>query len=308
MRSSASIRSRLLARLVDWVVYVIVGPGLALALILGLLRLEVTFVRIGDEGLVENRDHYGLARVERDGTIPIDEIIQAYETGIMGRSNSYADLISEIREEFPNDFSGSAFKDDYTIWIAFAGQAPTAAVEAIRIFSQSIGPIDMIENRGYSEIDVLDEQWHAISRVKTFSIEEFPDSLEWFEQSIIFFLFDLPPPWYVIFWYQLSLLALVAFFVVELPLTAICGQTVGKMLNGTRVIRVDGGRQPGWLRSSVRWIVLYIPLLVPIVGLLLFLVMIVTPLFDSRRRGLHDRIAGTLVVSDLDSERVTDHV
>lgn len=80
--------------------------------------------------------------------------------------------------------------------------------------------------------------------------------------------------------------------------TALWGAGIGKWLLGLRVV-VDSGAgtttaPPGWARSWRRWLVPQgtglIPL--PATGLIAYL-----PAFrDRRRRGLHDRAAGTLVV------------
>ena len=110
------------------------------------------------------------------------------------------------------------------------------------------------------------------------------------------FVIPKPDPWGWIVLYQLVPLGLVAVFLYELPLTAIRGQTVGKMLTNTKVVRVADGHVPGWGRSSARWVVLYLPLLVPIIGVALALLVVASPLFDSRRRGWHDKLAGTIVV------------
>lgn len=66
------------------------------------------------------------------------------------------------------------------------------------------------------------------------------------------------------------------------------GQTPGARLMQVRVVGRDGQKlRP--LRAIVRWIALLIAALPLFAGYALIL-------FDSRRRGLHDRLAGTLVV------------
>jgi len=76
------------------------------------------------------------------------------------------------------------------------------------------------------------------------------------------------------------------------------GAGVGKALLGLRVV-VDDPEQhdlapPGWARSWRRWVVPQVPGLIPLpaTGLLAYL----PALRDQRRRGLHDRAAGTIVV------------
>ena len=103
-------------------------------------------------------------------------------------------------------------------------------------------------------------------------------------------------PWALVFLLQLVALGLVAVFVYELPFTAVYGQTVGKLLIGARVVRVADGAVPGWGRSAARWAVLYLPLLVPIIGVPLTVLIAASPLLDARRRGWHDKAAGTVVV------------
>lgn len=66
------------------------------------------------------------------------------------------------------------------------------------------------------------------------------------------------------------------------------GQTPGARLMQVRVVARDGQKlRP--LRAIVRWIALLIAALPLFAGYALIL-------FDSRRRGLHDRLAGTVVV------------
>ena len=97
------------------------------------------------------------------------------------------------------------------------------------------------------------------------------------------------------FWYLILIVGFLAISIYELPLTAVRGQTVGKMLTNVRVVSVEDGGVPGWGRSCVRWAVLYLPLLVPF-GVLFTLLAGVSPRFDVRRRGWHDKVAGTMVV------------
>jgi uncharacterized RDD family membrane protein YckC len=80
--------------------------------------------------------------------------------------------------------------------------------------------------------------------------------------------------------------------------TARWGAGIGKLLLGLRVV-VDRGTAttaelPGWGRSWRRWVVPQGPGLIPLpaTGLLAY----APALRDPRRRGLHDRVAGTVVV------------
>ena len=77
--------------------------------------------------------------------------------------------------------------------------------------------------------------------------------------------------------------------------TARYGQTVGKWLVGSRVVRVDDPSRPPTLRQS--WVRFLVPqtsgwLPVPGSGLVPYLTLVLHP----RRRGLHDKAAGTIVV------------
>ena len=80
---------------------------------------------------------------------------------------------------------------------------------------------------------------------------------------------------------------------LEVPLTAWRGQTPGKMIMKIRTVRASDGGPPGWGRSLARWAALYLPLFIPVVGWLIFLLTALSPLFHPRRRGWHDIIAGT---------------
>ena len=337
-----SVGRRLQARAIDWVLYVVVGLGLVLALVLGLRFLEARFVEIGDEELVEDVAHFTVPPVERDVVIAVEAVIEKYETALrdafgllfdsykrvaedLGISVEEAieklawqppfwDLVAEIREELPDDYSGAAIRDDYTAWIGFAGEAPAAAVEAIRAFSRSVTPIDIIEHRGFSEQEVYEEVRNRRSQIhrrqRSFGIGGHPESLEGVEQAIAALLLlwlDLPPPLFVVSALQLGLTGLILLFIVEIPLTAVAGQTIGKTLANIKVVRMDDGRHPGWRRSMARWVVLYVPFAVPLIGPLLFILMVVSPLFDSGRRGWYDRAAGTVVISNTDFGRVADH-
>ena len=86
--------------------------------------------------------------------------------------------------------------------------------------------------------------------------------------------------------------ALAMILVVSLAYHAVCwgqgGQTPGKMLMRVKVVRWDG-EEIGYGRAVLRWIGYFLALLPLGLGFLWVL-------FDSRRRGLHDILAGTCVI------------
>ena len=73
------------------------------------------------------------------------------------------------------------------------------------------------------------------------------------------------------------------------------GQTPGKMLVGTRVVMERTGQLPGLGSSALRWVVPGILLFLPGISVAAA-VIYGWLLFDSRRRGLHDKAAKTVVV------------
>jgi uncharacterized RDD family membrane protein YckC len=73
------------------------------------------------------------------------------------------------------------------------------------------------------------------------------------------------------------------------------GQTPGKMLIGTRVVMERTGQIPGLRPSAIRWVVPGLFAFLPGVSVVAA-VIYAWLLFDSRRRGLHDKAAKTVVV------------
>ncbi len=73
------------------------------------------------------------------------------------------------------------------------------------------------------------------------------------------------------------------------------GQTPGKMLIGTRVVMERTARIPGLGPSTLRWVVPGVFVFLPGVSVLRA-VIYGWLLFDSLRRGLHDKAAKTVVV------------
>ena len=96
--------------------------------------------------------------------------------------------------------------------------------------------------------------------------------------------------------FGLALMFLFVTLLYEMTMIAIVGQTVGKMLTGIKVIRADNGDVPGWGKSIGRWLVLVLPGLVPIVGGLITLLVYLSPTWDDRRQGWHDKAVATVVV------------
>lgn len=78
--------------------------------------------------------------------------------------------------------------------------------------------------------------------------------------------------------------------------TALWGQTLGKIAVGSRVVVESDGSLPGWRRSFLRWALPGLLARLSYVGLVLTLAIIVSIVIDPLRRGLHDRVAGTIVV------------
>ena len=66
------------------------------------------------------------------------------------------------------------------------------------------------------------------------------------------------------------------------------GQTLGMMITNLRVIRTDGS-QLTWGRAIGRYFALVLSFLILFIGVIMVA-------FDSRKQGLHDKIADTLVV------------
>ncbi len=95
--------------------------------------------------------------------------------------------------------------------------------------------------------------------------------------------------------------------IYEIAMTAMKGQTLGKMATRTAVVRAgdlyqaDWGRPPSWRSSLFRWglptVLSLIPgLFIPWVGEILALLCYLSLTWDRDRQGWHDKAAGTLVV------------
>ncbi|HVM03439.1 MAG TPA: RDD family protein [Acidimicrobiales bacterium] len=105
-------------------------------------------------------------------------------------------------------------------------------------------------------------------------------------------------------------LSTAAYLAYVVGLTVLRGQTLGKMALGTRVVDAGTGALPTLWQASTRTIVPLAGLVVDValgtaaVGAFWVLVVYGWLLVDDRRRGLHDRAAGTVV---MDVERSEAH-
>ncbi|WP_052745488.1 RDD family protein [Allosalinactinospora lopnorensis] len=104
--------------------------------------------------------------------------------------------------------------------------------------------------------------------------------------------------------FVLSLVVFLAYVGYEVVLTSLYGATPGKLLCGVRTISADGAARPDVDAVAKRSAVLYLSVLfnwVPLLGLLALGVSVyavVSAFLDRpRRRGLHDRVGGTAVVT-----------
>ncbi|HUW02470.1 MAG TPA: RDD family protein [Acidimicrobiales bacterium] len=96
----------------------------------------------------------------------------------------------------------------------------------------------------------------------------------------------------------LAVLVAVVLLTDTLPM-AIWGRSLGKAMLGLRAVRTDDpARSPGVLRAVFRTVLTFGVLVVPpVVGIPMLVALVVSTAVDPTGRGLHDRLAGTLVVS-----------
>jgi uncharacterized RDD family membrane protein YckC len=114
--------------------------------------------------------------------------------------------------------------------------------------------------------------------------------------------------------YVISVMAVLAVLAIgavlyEIAMIAGLGATLGKQWAGVAVVSADSGSAPGWGRSAGRWAIpavfgvvggawlVLAPGPVALAGLLLGWLCWLSPLFDSRRRGWHDKASNTVVVA-----------
>jgi uncharacterized RDD family membrane protein YckC len=94
---------------------------------------------------------------------------------------------------------------------------------------------------------------------------------------------------------KLALLQLLVAAAYEIPLTKLRGQTVGKMVLGTRVRPLAQEGLPSWGQSVLRWVGYRVLAVIPQIGSLYSLLDALWVLWDPRRQCLHDKIAKTVV-------------
>ena len=89
-------------------------------------------------------------------------------------------------------------------------------------------------------------------------------------------------------------------FLYEVPMVAKTGQTLGKKLAGTRVVRLSDGQVPGWNTAVLRWIPALVGLLPGAIGSAAGLVVGVGSLIllftDPLRQTVYDKVAKTIVI------------
>lgn len=115
-------------------------------------------------------------------------------------------------------------------------------------------------------------------------------------------------PWTLVFLLHL-VATLFLFFpalLYELLITATQGQTIGKIVTKIKVVNIGNNQAPGWAKSTARWAILYLPILIPIIGIPIFLLILFSPLLNKNRQGWHDKIAQTMVVSSSTDEQISE--
>jgi uncharacterized RDD family membrane protein YckC len=96
--------------------------------------------------------------------------------------------------------------------------------------------------------------------------------------------------------FQKSLPYLLMLAVVQGVLLSLRGQSVGKLLTGTRIVRYVDGARTGFLRAfALRGCIPWVLEQIPFLGLLFWLIDVCF-IFGEERRCVHDYIAGTKVV------------
>lgn len=82
----------------------------------------------------------------------------------------------------------------------------------------------------------------------------------------------------------------------EVVFIAVKGQTPGKMLCGVQIVKSRAGEMPGFGSAFLRWLLPAVMFIIPVLGWILGVLTWLSPLFDDRRRGWHDKAADTIAV------------
>lgn len=94
----------------------------------------------------------------------------------------------------------------------------------------------------------------------------------------------------------LRIVGFVFLALYEVVPTALWGRTPGKAVVGTRVVGLGDGRVPGWKRAVLRWALPALAFQVHVVGWAIAVLLRAVLVADPLHRGVHDRLAGTIVV------------
>lgn len=94
----------------------------------------------------------------------------------------------------------------------------------------------------------------------------------------------------------LQVVGFVFLAMYEVIPTALWGRTPGKAVVGTRVVGVGDGAVPGFKRAILRWALPAVAFQVHVVGWAIAVLLRAVLVADPLHRGVHDRLAGTIVV------------
>ncbi len=78
---------------------------------------------------------------------------------------------------------------------------------------------------------------------------------------------------------------------------ALWGRTLGKLFLRCKVVRVDTGGPTGWWYAAIRALIVSLAWAIPYLALAAAMVVYGYALVDPRQQGLHDKAAGTLVIT-----------